>query len=154
MATRLPPTIGMRRTRVETPRRGAPWRSRATVLEHRCSFFVEQDRRFEFAEVSCLVGRNLNLAHYVFALVMQHVSLGRNRRVVAGEVHVDVHGIGRLVDHIAGRQRDIETVAPMPGMLISIGYFLALLSITSGTSRALLPTTRGRSNKSGPAACA
>ena len=59
--------------------------------------FVGKDHALELSKVRGLGCRDLHLANYIFAFVMQLVCLGRDGGVVAGEVHINVHGVGRFV---------------------------------------------------------
>jgi len=79
------------------------------------AFFVGEDGAFEFAERRSLVGWNFDLADNIFALVVEAVVLSGEGGVVAGEVHVDVDGVGGLIYDVTGRQRDVEGVVPMTG---------------------------------------
>ncbi len=78
-------------------------------------FFVAQDDAFEIAEGIGLIGRNLHLADDVFAFAVKQVGLGGYRGAIAGERHVDFHGVGNFIDSIAGGNGDIEAVMPVAG---------------------------------------
>src|SRR5579862_3804644 len=45
-------------------------------LQHRRALLVGQNGRFEFPEGRCLAGRNFDVAHHVFAFIVQHFALG------------------------------------------------------------------------------
>ena len=70
---------------------------------------------FEVAEVGGFGSGKLDLADDVFALVVEQAALGGDGGVVAGEVEVDVDGVGGLIDDVAGGEGDVEAVAPVAG---------------------------------------
>src|SRR6185503_6123538 len=87
------------------------------LLEDCGSLFVAEDCVLEFAEVGGLVGWNLDLTDDVFAFVVELVAFRSDGGVIAGEIGIDSNGVGRFVDHIAGREGNVEAVAPAPGRI-------------------------------------
>lgn len=70
--------------------------------------FVGEDGVFEAAEVGGPGGRDLDLADDVLALVVEETAFDRGRGVIAGEVEVDVGGVGEFIDDVTGRKGDVE----------------------------------------------
>ena len=85
------------------------------LLEHRGSLLVHQDGAFELAEIRSARGGQLDLTNDEFALVVELVAFGRDVRVIAGEVEIEVDGVGSLIHDIACRKCDVEAVVPAAG---------------------------------------
>jgi hypothetical protein len=75
------------------------------------------------------------------------VALGGDGGVVGGEIDVDVDGVGGFIDDVAGREGDVEAVAPAAGGVKVDGTVRGLSSKGSMSD----PTTRGRTSRSEPA---
>src|SRR3954451_1618190 len=99
------------------PKQGSRSRSAGTrslgllLLEDHACGFVVGDAFGEFAQVFVAGGVELELLDGVFARVMQGDSIGGDRAVVGGEVGVERDRFGKLVDDVAGRQREVYSVA-------------------------------------------
>ena len=84
---------------------------RLLFLEDGAGGFVVGDAFGEFAEVVVAGGVELQLLHGVFAGVVKRGGVGGDGAVVGGEVGVERDGFGKLVDDVAGRQREVDVVA-------------------------------------------
>jgi hypothetical protein len=85
------------------------------LLQDGVAFFVGEDGAFKMAEGGGFEGGKFDLADDVFALVVKDVALGGDGGVIAGEVEVDVYGVGGFIDDVAGGEGDVEGVAPAAG---------------------------------------
>ena len=85
------------------------------LFQYGCSLLVADDCAFEFAEVGGAGCRKLHLFDDQFALVVEPIAFSSDGGVIAGEIEIEIDGIGGFVDDITGRERDIETVAPTAG---------------------------------------
>ena len=95
------------------------------------------------AEVGGFGGWNLNLADDVFALVVEEIALGGDGGVIAGEVEIDIDGVGGFIDDVAGREGDVEAIAPAASG-VEVDGIDARLVVEGQDSE---PTTRGRTSK-------
>jgi hypothetical protein len=86
------------------------------LLQDGGAFFVGDYGALEVAEGGGLGGGNLYLADDVIAFVVEEVALGRGGGVVAGEVEIEIYGVGGFVDYVARGNGDVEAVAPMTGV--------------------------------------
>ena len=91
------------------------WEPWLLLLQDGCSFLVHQDGAFEFAEVVGAVGGKLDLLEDQFAFVVELIAFCGDGGVVAGEVEIEIDWVGSFIDDVAGRQGDIEAVAPAAG---------------------------------------
>src|ERR1019366_5422914 len=89
--------------------------ARLLLFEHCSSLFVGEDSHLKLAEVGSFFRGDLDLANDVFAFVVEQVALRGNGGAVAGEIHVEVDGVGSFIDGVAVRQGDVEAVAPAAG---------------------------------------
>ncbi|MGA2169768.1 MAG: hypothetical protein ABSG62_16305 [Terracidiphilus sp.] len=85
------------------------------LFEDGGAFFVGEDGAFKLAEGGSLVGWNLDLADDVFALVVEVVVLCRDGGVVAGEIDIDVNGVGGFIDDVTGGNGDVVGIVPAAG---------------------------------------
>ena len=72
------------------------------LLENRGSFFVDEDRAFQLAEIGSLAPREAHLANHVIRARSAAVALRGDGGVIAGEVDIEIHRVRRLIDHVAG----------------------------------------------------
>jgi hypothetical protein len=94
---------------------------RLLLLEDGGVLFVGENDRLKMAEFGGFGGRNLHLADDVFALVVEKIAFRRNQGVVAGKVEVERDRVWSFIDSIAGRDGDVEAVAPAAGGVRSMG---------------------------------
>ena len=80
------------------------------------SFFAGEDGVLKAAVCGSFGGWNLDLANDVFALVMKHISFGRNGGAIAGKAEVDINGVRHLINNVTMRKGDIKAIEPAAGM--------------------------------------